>query len=751
MQLFQVNLRKNGQRDRHLPFFQQITDRLINENAANEGALKQLSVSLNLLIKIFHDLNCQDLPEFFEDNMQFFMEQFQKYLIYGNVLLESQDEDEAGPLEKIKTSICEVLELYTQKYLEDFHMLNTFVPIVFDLLASRGHEAKNDTLVCKGLSLLTCMVKTENVSSALLAGDTLKSMCEKIALPNIAMRESDEELFEDNPIEYIRRDLEGSDTDTRRRAAADFIRGLMERLEAQVTEIMSQYIQHYLQRYAASPQDHWKDKNTAIFLLVAIAARSSTASYGVTKTNSLVNIVDFFSQNVVVDLQSGPNEGNPILKVDAIKYLYTFRSQLNKDQLLSVFPLLVKHLESTNYVVHTYSAIAIERVLFIREGKNMLFTSGDVAPYAETLLSQLFNLIEAGQTPEKLSENDYLMKTVMRVIITCRQDMVTYVNVIMGKLTSILAVSEFENLVFGPFQVILAQDIQEFKPYVFQLMAQLLEQHKGQDLSEAYTSLLNPILQPQVWDPANTPALVRLVQAYLSKGINTLLTQNKLEPILGIFQQKLINSRHNDFYAIQLLSSITKYVPSNFTRSFTQWICLFCVLDSQGGPDNLIRVFENIQPGLFGQIITLFVVPDLNALREPVDYKTCSIGIARLLTESQLLLEGAYAAQVWPKVFTGLLGMLELPPNTNEDGPDEFYLLDLEETGYQATYARLFTSSPVREDPTASYPACQVYLVQQLVSMPHEKRTLIKSLLPPEANQFLPKYFEAAGVPMDRL
>lgn len=32
-------------------------------------------------------------------------------------------------------------------------------------------------------------------------------------------------------------------------------------------------------------------------------------------------------------------------------------------------------------------------------------------------------------------------------------------------------------------------------------MAQLLEQHKGQDLSDAYTSLLNPILQPQVWDP----------------------------------------------------------------------------------------------------------------------------------------------------------------------------------------------------------------------------------------------------------
>ena len=33
------------------------------------------------------------------------------------------------------------------------------------------------------------------------------------------MRECDVELFEDNPEEFIRRDLEGSDVDTRRRAA----------------------------------------------------------------------------------------------------------------------------------------------------------------------------------------------------------------------------------------------------------------------------------------------------------------------------------------------------------------------------------------------------------------------------------------------------------------------------------------------------------------------------------------------------
>lgn len=121
------------------------------------------------------------------------------------------------------------------------------------------------------------------------------------------------------------------------------------------------------------------------------------------------------------------------------------------------------------------------------------FSAADIAPYAENLLSQLFRLIEQGETPQKLSENDYLMRAVMRVIITCRQDMVPYVNVIMGKLTSILgiisanpsnprfnhyifesigalirficpisdgAVTEFENMLFGPFQTILDQDVQ---------------------------------------------------------------------------------------------------------------------------------------------------------------------------------------------------------------------------------------------------------------------------------------------------
>ncbi|CAO3610336.1 unnamed protein product [Cunninghamella blakesleeana] len=793
----------------------QVTDKLITENSNNEAALAILSQSLILLIKIYYDLNCQDLPEFFEDNLGAFSELFKKYLTYENPLLVSQDDDEAGPLEKIKTGICEVIELYSQKYSEDFPQLTEFLPIIFNLITSASPEPKHDTMVCKALGVITSVIKSH--SEVFSSEDMLKQICVQIALPNITMRTSDEELYEDNPIEYIRRDLEGSDSDTRRRAAADLIRGLMERFEAQVTGIMSQYINLFLEKYNTNPQTNWKDKNTAIFLSVAISARQATAQFGVTKTNSLINVVEFFSKNILSDLQTDVNAGVPIIKVDAIKFLYTFRSQLTKEQLLTVFPLLVNHLQSNDYVVHTYAAIAIDRILMIKQEKNFLITPEDIKPYTETLLTQLFRLIELGQTPEKLSENDYLMKAVFRVITSGKKDMTPYVNVIMGKLTNILAVvsrnpsnpkfnhfvfesigalikyicpvsdqatAEFEKLLFGPFESIISQNVQEFIPYTFQLLAQLLDHHSGTELPEIYNGLLNLILNPSLWEQGNIPALVRLLESYLTKGINLIISTNRLEPILGIFQQKLVVSRQNDHYGLTLLNAVIESIPldllknylpalvnailrrlqtkkkdsgivfDKFTRNFTLWVCLFFTLDRLGSPDVLIQVFDSMQPGLFGQVFSAFVLPDLNVLRDVIDYNICSVGIIKLLTKSNLILQEPYSSQLWPKTLTSLFQQLELPPTADNDVDDELYQFDLEdESGYQNTFSKLKTTSAIRIDPTSGLPPPRIYLVQQLVSLPTEKRQFIKTLLPmsEKADVFLPKYFETANVNINQL
>ena len=62
-------------------------------------------------------------------------------------LLTAQDEQGAGPLEKTKANICEIIEIYTQKYEDVFPMLPVFVETTWTLLTSTGLEPKYDIVV----------------------------------------------------------------------------------------------------------------------------------------------------------------------------------------------------------------------------------------------------------------------------------------------------------------------------------------------------------------------------------------------------------------------------------------------------------------------------------------------------------------------------------------------------------------------------------------------------------------------------
>jgi exportin-2 (importin alpha re-exporter) len=95
-----------------------------------------------------------------------------------------------------------------------------------------------------------------------------------------------------------------------------------------------------------------------------------------------------------------------------------------------VLPLLVPHLQNPSYVIHTYAAITIERILFIKQSGSFLyayfkldivarslifciasrFGQSDIRPHCESILNALFALIERGDTPQAVAANDHLMK-----------------------------------------------------------------------------------------------------------------------------------------------------------------------------------------------------------------------------------------------------------------------------------------------------------------------------------------------------
>lgn len=102
-----------------------------------------------------------------------------------------------------------------------------------------------------------------------------------VVVPNVALREHDIEQFEDDPLEFIRLDLSlssaGTDLATRRQAAADVLQALVgSGYEAEATEIVGSWIGTGLSEYEGNKADNWKSKDSAVYLLTAVATRGST-------------------------------------------------------------------------------------------------------------------------------------------------------------------------------------------------------------------------------------------------------------------------------------------------------------------------------------------------------------------------------------------------------------------------------------------------------------------------------------------
>jgi exportin-2 (importin alpha re-exporter) len=393
---------------------------------------------MDLLIKIFYDLSCQDLPPTFEENLQPITTLLHKYLTYDNPLLNTEDDSEAGPQEHVKVDICEVLVLYVQNFGDELgSFLPDFVTSVWNLLTTIGPETKFDLLASKGLHFLTAVTRIRKHAEHFNNAAVLEQVVHKAVLPSVILRESDIELFEDEPIEYIRKNLEGSDIDTRRRAATEFVRSLLQQFETLVTQVVGKYIDHYLGKFIQNPAAEWKSKDAAVYLFSSIAARGAvTAGQGVKSTNEQLDVVTFFQNNIASDLVGSDVE--PILKVNAINYLYVFRSQLTKGQWQAAFPPLVQNLDSPNYVVFTYASIAVERVLSLTdESQRPVFGKEEVQPFARDLLEHLFKLIENDTAPVKIQENEFLMRCVMRVLIVIKDGIIPITDIVLGHLMKI--------------------------------------------------------------------------------------------------------------------------------------------------------------------------------------------------------------------------------------------------------------------------------------------------------------------------
>lgn len=761
-----------------------------------------LARNMVLLIDIFYDFTCQDLPPAIEDSYdEFFASNtgwFPAFLSWDpEQLREDTDGVTPTPPAQVKTGILEIAELFIKIYpdqLQRSPAVATLVERVWSLVGSNKlPNISDDILVSQALRFISTAIRSGQNKDLFASKTTIASLVQHVIVPNVSLRTHELELFEDDPLEYIRLDLSlplpgsgggSADITTRRQAAADVLQALVgSGYEADTTETTGEWINQGLQIYEKDKKvdgDGWKAKDSAIYLLNAVATRGATVKHGVTSVNTLIDVVKFFSDHVLQDLQAAPGTVHPILQIGAIRFLYTFRNQLTKPQLLSVLPSLSRHLASDNFVISTYAAITIDRILSIRQGNALRFAQADIHDSAPGLVDLLLRKIEQAGSPDKIAENDHLMKCVVRVIVTGRQSLTPGYENILGRLVGILGIisknpmnpnfdhyifeslsalmrfivagspqtlATFEQALFGPFTIILQQDIEQYVPYIFQVLAQMLELHESGNVPPDYSSLLPFLLTPVVWQQKGSiPGLVKLLRAFLARDSARMTAAGQVATVLAIIQQRLIPSKMNDVWGFELLQAVVLYVKPNdlaqymkaiimtllsrlqssktdtYVYLFAKFILFTMAINVEGlTPDYIIGTVESIQPNLWSQILSNFIIPDLFKMPHK-DRKLVVVGATRMLTKSKFTVQEP-AIRSWPAAFTSLAKLFREPQYlTRQDREsDEANVglteIDLEEqtAGYQTAYSRLAASEQSEVDYVGHIRNPQEYLGQQLV------------------------------------
>jgi exportin-2 (importin alpha re-exporter) len=729
------------------PFLQQWAneDKAIAANELNPKVLKEHLVTLDLIVKLLFDLSCQDIPPQFEDNLGRIAGLLHKYLAYDPEAAQTKDDDEPGLLEEIRADIFRVLILYTQKYEDAFGPhLGQFIGTTWTMLINTGIESKHDIVVARALEFLTTVVGIAAHTQTFNDPVVLSQVTEKVIVPNVSSRESDVDLLEDEPIEFIRRDLEGSGEGSRRRSATNFLKRLLERFEQEVTSVILYYVQNFLGEYAKNGQSNWKSKDIAIHLFFSIASKgTTTAARGVLNVNPNIDVVGFFLENIIEDLA---DRNTPVvLGVDAIKYLYTFRGILPTQQWQAAFPLLVQQLANPSYVVYTYAAVCIDRALYLTdEAGEPVIPHESIVLLAKDLLSHLFALITKDTKPEKVQENEFLMKCTMRILIVAREDVLPIAEFAVTNLVNITKVirhnpsnpgfyyylfesfgalirfagpvrpEELESFLFPVLMDILHDSVDEFTPYILQLYAAMVVTNPSPTLSANFQALVQPLLTPSTWDArGKIPASTRLLVNMIPKGSKQMLAANQVESILIIFQ-KLVRTKANESHAMDLIEAIVLSFPvpalenywppmlqlmfsrlsdsptQNFKLRFVRFYHLVMGLVDRGlGADFFIAIADQVQIDVFTRIYITIILPETQKLSRPTDRKLATISLTRTIADSEAFMD-RYAKRGWAFTCEALLELLiSLPlPSKHADLIED---RDIEELGFGAVFTPLNT------------------------------------------------------------
>jgi exportin-2 (importin alpha re-exporter) len=719
-----------GCQETHLAVFKLAAERILSGSLPPDQLVAHFGL-LVATIGVFYSLNVVDLPEFFEDHKDEYFKGMLALLKYSNDAVAGAGAQQ-GLLEEVKGDICECCSLYIEKYQEEFApFLMPCVNDVFNLLVNLTQEEKNDRLVAKGIKFLSSAASTHWPQSPFEDPNVLSGICEKVVFPNILLRDADIETFEDSALEYIRRDMEAADQDTRRRSSMDLVKAISKWNEGKVSEILIGYIKTLIGQAGQVPADQSERfKDGCLYLCIAVAVKGQTQREGVTIVNPNINLVDFFNGIVAPELRQPLPQGGgkpPILRASCLKFLTVFRNQLPREIIGSVLAQICTHITADNPVVHTYAAICIEKLLTVKERNAQGVSTGlryQPAEMKDSLLQMVNPILQIIAQGKGVPQNEYLMRCLARIfaflkeqgaeaglghlrplgqiLIAMSQNPANPIfnHNLFEAIASIVKVcvpvrpDEVENVLLPAFEQILERNVTDFLPYTFQILGLLLDATSS--VKPLYQALFGRLLTLELWRAqGNVPGLIRLLRAYFSKHtVFAAMLGQHMESILERFQFVLQN-RKTESQAFDLVNAMYAHLPleiyqkyfqtlvtvlltrlqnsksPKFQKEFVVSLSLFMHRDRSPAPGVLPGVLNSIQAGLLVNLLSSIWLNVLKTSLRLDERKVCTLAMAKIMMVDEVR-KNPQAVAGCGSALISLLGLLpSTTAGVTEESDDE--------------------------------------------------------------------------------
>ena len=99
--------------------------------------------------------------------------------------------------------------------------------------------------------------------------------------------------------------------------------------------------------------------------------------------------------------------------------------------------------------------------------------------------------------------------------------------------------------------------VSEYIPYVFQVLAQMLDLHSTGEVPPEYRNLLPFLFTPAIWQQKGSiPGLVKLLKTFLGRDATQMFAAGQIASVLAVVQQRLIPSKVNDAWGFELIQSV---------------------------------------------------------------------------------------------------------------------------------------------------------------------------------------------------